>query len=109
MSLRQNAMRARCTPTGLIGCIRSRLPWRTGTLENAAREIVRRLVGDARLYALISNAGVALPALFQCQPLDHVRRQIGVNVIGAFSDAAAAFRTRLFEQACSTALGELLP
>lgn len=39
-------------------------------------------VGDRQLDALVNNAGVALGGLVESQPVDEVRRQLDVNVVG---------------------------
>ena len=39
-------------------------------------------VGDRQLDALVNNAGVALGGLIEAQPIDEVRRQLEINVVG---------------------------
>ena len=48
----------------------------------AAGEIVARAVGNRGLAGLVNNAGVAIPAPIEFQPLADFRRQLEVNLIG---------------------------
>jgi len=47
-----------------------------------AAEIVRESIGDAGLAGLVNNAGVAVPAPIEHQPIEDFRRQLEVNLIG---------------------------
>lgn len=47
-----------------------------------AAQTVREATGDAGLAGLVNNAGVAVPAPIEHQPIDDFRRQIEVNLIG---------------------------
>jgi len=53
----------------------------TEAVAKAAEEI-DGAVGEAGLYGLVNNAGILIPAPLECVPLDEVRRQLEVNVIG---------------------------
>lgn len=48
----------------------------------AAGEVVARAVGNRGLAGLVNNAGVAIPAPIEFQPLADFRRQLEVNLIG---------------------------
>jgi NAD(P)-dependent dehydrogenase (short-subunit alcohol dehydrogenase family) len=48
----------------------------------AAAETVREATGDAGLAGLVNNAGVAVPAPIEHQPIEDFRHQLEVNVIG---------------------------
>jgi NAD(P)-dependent dehydrogenase (short-subunit alcohol dehydrogenase family) len=48
----------------------------------AAAETVANAVGEHGLAGLVNNAGVAVPAPIEHQPIDDFRRQIEVNLIG---------------------------
>lgn len=48
----------------------------------AAREAIEAAVGPAGLWGLVNNAGVVVPAPIELIPLDDLRRQFEVNVIG---------------------------
>ncbi len=48
----------------------------------AAAGVVRELVGSAGLAGLINNAGVAVAAPLEFIPLDELRRQLEINVVG---------------------------
>ena len=50
---------------------------------HAAAAAVRAALGGRRLLGLVNNAGVALGGPLALQPLDEVRRQFEVNVLGA--------------------------
>lgn len=49
---------------------------------DAAAEQVRVAVGDAGVYGLVNNAGIAVPAPMEFIPIDEMRWQLEVNVIG---------------------------
>ena len=51
----------------------------------SAVETVSAAVGDAGLAGLVNNAGIAVPAPIELVPLDALRRQLEVNVIGQVS------------------------
>ncbi len=51
----------------------------------SAAETVSTAVGDAGLAGLVNNAGIAVPAPIELVPLDALRRQLEVNVIGQVS------------------------
>lgn len=53
----------------------------TDTVREAA-ETIEASVGEAGLYGLVNNAGIAIPGPLECVPLEQVRRQFEVNVIG---------------------------
>jgi NAD(P)-dependent dehydrogenase (short-subunit alcohol dehydrogenase family) len=48
----------------------------------AAAETVRAAIGDRGLAGLVNNAGVAVPAPIEHQPIDDFRRQLEINLIG---------------------------
>lgn len=48
----------------------------------AATNEVAQLVGADGLHGLVNNAGVAFGGVLEFMPLDHLRRQIEINVIG---------------------------
>jgi NAD(P)-dependent dehydrogenase (short-subunit alcohol dehydrogenase family) len=48
----------------------------------AAVQTVRAATGETGLAGLVNNAGVAVPAPIEHQPIDDFRRQIEVNLIG---------------------------
>ena len=48
----------------------------------AAAEEVRRALARAPLVGLVNNAGVAIPGPLEFVPLDQLREQLEVNVIG---------------------------
>ena len=52
-----------------------------GTIQEVARGI-EESVGETGLYGLVNNAGIAVPGPLECVPLDRVRYQLEVNVIG---------------------------
>lgn len=47
-----------------------------------AAEVVRQITGEAGLAGLINNAGIAIGSPLEVIPLDQLRRQLEVNVIG---------------------------
>jgi NAD(P)-dependent dehydrogenase (short-subunit alcohol dehydrogenase family) len=49
---------------------------------DAAREHVTGIVGERGLAGLVNNAGIAVPGPLEYLPLDEIRRQLEVNVIG---------------------------
>ena len=53
----------------------------TDTVRQAA-DTIEASVGEAGLFGLVNNAGIAIPGPLECVPLDQVRRQFEVNVIG---------------------------
>jgi len=48
----------------------------------AARETVRRTVEDAGLAGLVNNAGIVVAGPLEILPLDQLRLQLEVNVVG---------------------------
>jgi NAD(P)-dependent dehydrogenase (short-subunit alcohol dehydrogenase family) len=48
----------------------------------AARDHVAAAVGDRGLAGLVNNAGIAVPGPLEHLPLDEIRRQLEVNLIG---------------------------
>lgn len=48
----------------------------------AAAQQIGATVGGAGLYGLVNNAGMAVPAPLEFVPLDELRRQLEINVIG---------------------------
>ena len=48
----------------------------------AARDRVREAVGTAGLAGLVNNAGIAVPGPLEHLPIDELRRQLEVNLIG---------------------------
>ncbi len=52
------------------------------SIDAAAAEVTRA-VGDAGLAGLVNNAGVSVPGPVELLPLDDLRRQLEVNVIGS--------------------------
>ncbi len=51
------------------------------TIREAA-ESIEASVGEAGLFGLVNNAGIAIPGPLECVPIDQVRHQLEVNVIG---------------------------
>ena len=51
------------------------------SIEAAAGEVTR-MVGDAGLAGVVNNAGISTPGPIELLPLDDLRRQIEVNVVG---------------------------
>ena len=49
---------------------------------SAAAQLVRDAVGDAGLAGLVNNAGIVVPGPVELLPLDTLRHQLEVNVIG---------------------------
>jgi NAD(P)-dependent dehydrogenase (short-subunit alcohol dehydrogenase family) len=49
----------------------------------AAAETVRNAVGEAGLAGLVNNAGIAVPGPIEALPINALRKQLEVNVIGA--------------------------
>jgi NAD(P)-dependent dehydrogenase (short-subunit alcohol dehydrogenase family) len=47
-----------------------------------AAATIDEAVGEAGLYGLVNNAGILIPGPLECVPLDDVRRQFEVNVVG---------------------------
>lgn len=52
-----------------------------GSIAQAA-QAVREATGDRGLAGLVNNAGVAVPAPVEHQPIDDFRRQLEVNLVG---------------------------
>lgn len=48
----------------------------------AAAQTIRDKVGAVGLYGLVNNAGMAVPAPLEFVPLDELRRQLEINLIG---------------------------
>ena len=48
----------------------------------AAAQQISATVGAAGLYGLVNNAGMAVPAPLEYVPLDELRRQLEINVVG---------------------------
>lgn len=48
----------------------------------ATAQVIGATVGPAGLYGLVNNAGMAVPAPLECVPLDELRRQLEINVVG---------------------------
>lgn len=55
----------------------------------AAARAVEAAVGDAGLAGLVNNAGVAVAAPLEFLPLDELRRQLEINVVGAVAATQA--------------------
>lgn len=51
------------------------------SITNAA-DVVARHVGEAGLYGLVNNAGIAIGSPLELIPLQQLRRQLEVNVVG---------------------------
>src|SRR3954469_12253768 len=51
----------------------------------AAADRIAALAGDAGLNGLVNNAGIAVAGPLETLPLDEVRRQFEVNVLGALA------------------------
>lgn len=51
------------------------------TITEAAQQ-VQQAVGSGGLYGLVNNAGVAMAAPLEFLPLDELRQQLEINVIG---------------------------
>jgi NAD(P)-dependent dehydrogenase (short-subunit alcohol dehydrogenase family) len=47
-----------------------------------AAERIEEVIGDGRLHGLVNNAGIAEPAPVELLPLDALRHQLEVNVVG---------------------------
>lgn len=68
---------------------------------DAAAQIVREVVGDAGLAGLVNNAGVSINAPLEFIPLDLLRKQLEINVVGqiavtqAFLELIRAARGRI--------------
>lgn len=48
----------------------------------AAVHEVTELIGEAGLWGLVNNAGIAVTAPLECVPAEQMRRQLDINVIG---------------------------
>jgi NAD(P)-dependent dehydrogenase (short-subunit alcohol dehydrogenase family) len=48
----------------------------------SAAETVRRAVGESRLAGLVNNAGIAVAAPLEFLPVEELRRQLEINVVG---------------------------
>ena len=59
-----------------------RLDVTDGASIASAAAIVRDAVGDAGIAGLVNNAGIAVPGPLEILPIDALRRQFEVNVIG---------------------------
>ena len=57
-------------------------PIRIDVTDEAEIAAAAELVGD-RLYGLVNNAGIPVPGAVELLPLDDLRRQLEVNLIGA--------------------------
>jgi NAD(P)-dependent dehydrogenase (short-subunit alcohol dehydrogenase family) len=55
-----------------------------GTIATAAKTVAAEL-GDAGLAGLVNNAGIVVPGPLEVLPIDALRRQFEVNVIGQFA------------------------
>jgi len=55
----------------------------------AGADVVRKALGGRTLMGLVNNAGIATPGPMLHQPLKDYRRQIEVNLIGAFTVSQA--------------------
>ncbi|MFN8372588.1 MAG: SDR family NAD(P)-dependent oxidoreductase [Anaerolineae bacterium] len=55
---------------------------RKGALIQAAADTITRAVGETGLYGLINNAGIAITGPLEFLPLDALRLQLEVNLIG---------------------------
>jgi NAD(P)-dependent dehydrogenase (short-subunit alcohol dehydrogenase family) len=58
----------------------------------AAADAVASLVGDEGLDGLVNNAGIALAGPLELVPLDALRRQLDVNVVGQIAVTQAALQ-----------------
>ena len=72
------ALRAKASPR----LIPPRLDVTDSDSIEAAVRIVSAAAGDTGLTGLVNNAGIAVPGPIETVPLDQVRRQFDVNVIG---------------------------
>ncbi|MFF3091606.1 SDR family oxidoreductase [Streptomyces nojiriensis] len=48
----------------------------------AAVHEVTELIGESGLWGLVNNAGIAVTAPLECVPMEQMRRQLDINVIG---------------------------
>jgi len=64
------------------GVIPIRLDVTDGASIAAAAEVVGHHVGEQGLFGLVNNAGIAIGSPLELIPLDQLRRQLEVNVIG---------------------------
>jgi NAD(P)-dependent dehydrogenase (short-subunit alcohol dehydrogenase family) len=48
----------------------------------SVKETVARAVGEAKLAGLVNNAGIAVAAPLEFLPIEELRRQLEVNVVG---------------------------
>ena len=71
------------------------------SIANAARE-VGEAIGPTGLAGLVNNAGIAVPAPLEYQPIDDFRRQVEVNLIGQVAV------TQAFIPALRTARGRIV-
>jgi NAD(P)-dependent dehydrogenase (short-subunit alcohol dehydrogenase family) len=55
-----------------------------GSIAGAARTITA-VMGDAGLAGLVNNAGIAVPGPLEFLPLADLRRQLEINVVGAYA------------------------
>src|SRR5687768_13493994 len=53
----------------------------SGQIAQAA-DIIGRLAGEEGLYGLVNNAGVAIAGPLEFLPIEELRRQLEINVIG---------------------------
>lgn len=53
-----------------------------GSSVNFAARVVADAVGTKGLHGLVNNAGVALPGPLEFLPIDQLRRQLEVNIVG---------------------------
>ncbi|MFI5753632.1 SDR family oxidoreductase [Streptomyces sp. NPDC051569] len=51
------------------------------SVQTAVNEVTE-LVGEAGLWGLVNNAGIAVTAPLECVPMEQMRRQLDINVIG---------------------------
>ena len=58
----------------------------------AAAETVGRAVGDAGLAGLVNNAGIVVAGPLEILPLDRLRLQLEVNVVGQIAVTQAFCR-----------------
>jgi NAD(P)-dependent dehydrogenase (short-subunit alcohol dehydrogenase family) len=74
---------------GLSGLTPLRLDVTDAASIAAARETVAKATGDAGLAGLVNNAGIAVAGPLEFLPLEELRRQLEVNVLGVVASTQA--------------------